>query len=292
MGGSPLANKTRYKVKKVMNNNVILVVEPKSSQEIILVGKGLGFGKKDNMVIELADTQIEKAFHTFDKKVKEDYFNLLTQLDENVIGISEEIIALAEDHLGKLNEHIHIVLTDHIGFALERIKMDMDINNPFLFEIKSLYPQEFEMGKRAAKMIKSRFNIEISESEMGFIALHLHSARQNKDIRETVKDTRLLKESVKIVEDSLNVKIDPEELTYFRLINHLRLAINRMEERKNIKNPLLETIKQKFEVSFRIAKAIGAYIQQNKEVEISEDELGYMAIHIERLKELAKVSNE
>lgn len=274
-----------------MNNNVILAVELQSHLEVVLIGKGLGFGKKDKMVVDIEKSKIEKEFHTFDKKIKEDYFTLLQQLDEDVISACEEVITIAEQKIGKLNERIHIVLTDHIGFALDRLKVGMEINNPFLFEIKTLYPQEFEVGRRAAEIIYQRLKTKISESEMGFIALHLHSARQNKSISETVKDTRLLKETVEIVEKALKYKINPEDLAYHRLINHLRLAINRMEEEKHIENPLLDTIKQKFSFSFEIAKKIALHINQYKNIKISEDELGYMAIHIERIRELIKSNN-
>ncbi|NLM12275.1 MAG: PRD domain-containing protein [Epulopiscium sp.] len=287
-----MTNKTRYQIKKVFNNNVILAVDLQSHEEVVLIGKGLGFGKKEKAIIDLDRTQIEKEFHTFDKKIKEEYFTLLQQLDEDVISACEEIITVAEEKLGKLNECIHIVLTDHIGFALERLKNGMDINNPFLFEIKTLYPKEFEMGRIAAEIIRNRLKTEISESEIGFIALHLHSARQNKNISDTVKDTRLLKEAVEIVERALDYKINPQDLAYYRLINHLRLAINRMEQDKHVENPLLDTIKQRFSLSFEIARDIAAHIKQYKDIRITDDELGYMAIHIERLRELMKSNNE
>lgn len=280
--------KPRYQIEKVMNNNVILVVDLQNHQELILVGKGLGFGKKEKLLIDADDKNIEKSFHTFDKKLKEEYFELLSQLDEKVISICQEIIAFAEKSLGKLNEYLHIVLTDHVGFALERIRIGMEISNPFLYEIKVLYPQEFEIGQWGAEIIRQRLGIEISESEMGFIALYLQSARQNKTIKETVQDTRLLKEAVEIIENRLEYKINPEEPTYIRLINHLRLKINRVQEEKHIKNPVLDIIKLRFLHSFEIAREIAFHIHKSKGCDISEDELGFMAMHIERIRELAK----
>ncbi|HHW68307.1 MAG: hypothetical protein PWP07_848 [Epulopiscium sp.] len=287
-----MTNKSRYQIKKVMNNNVILAVDLQNHQEVVLIGKGLGFGKKEKAIIEVDKSQIEKEFRTFDKKIKEEYFSLLQQLDEDVISACEEIITIAEEQLGKLNDHIHIVLADHIGFAVERLKNGMEINNPFLFEIKTLYPREFEIGRIGAEIIRNRLKTEISESEIGFIALHLHSARQNKSISETVKDTRLLKEAVEIVEKALDYKIDPQDLSYYRLVNHLRLAINRMEQNKQVENPLLDTIKQRFSFSFEIARNIADHIKQYKDIRITDDELGYMAIHIERLRELMKSNKE
>ncbi|NLL67051.1 MAG: PRD domain-containing protein [Clostridiaceae bacterium] len=283
-----MQTKTKYLIEKVMNNNVVLVTDLQSNHEMILIGRGLGFGKKDKTIVEFDNAQIDKAFLTFNKKLKEEYFALISQLDESVIDICEEIITIAEQNLGKLNDHLHIVLTDHVGFALERIKLGIEIENPFLFDIKSLYPHEFEIGKRGAEIIKERLGIQISESEMGFIALYLQSARQNKTITETVQDTRILKEAVDIVEEAFDIRINPEEPAYIRFINHLKLKTNQIQIEKYAVNPLLKTIKEQFKDSFNIAIKIADHIRKNKDIDISEDELGYMAIHIERMRTFAK----
>ncbi|SCX90639.1 PRD domain-containing protein [Alkaliphilus peptidifermentans] len=286
-----MINKKKYEIIKVLNNNVILALEPKKRQEMILVGKGIGFGRKDKTVISLSNDDLEKSFIAYDEKTKNQYFQLIDQIDSKVMGISEEIIAEAEEALGKLNSHIHIVLTDHIGFALDRIKMGMEISNPFIYEIKTLYDEEFRVGIKAAELIRDSLQIDICEDEIGFIALHLHSARQNKKITETVKNTRLLKELIQIIQDELSITLDIKDSMYIRLINHLKLVINRLEEKSYIDNPLLGDIKKQFSESFNIAYKIGAHISNIKNITVPDNELGYMTIHIEKLRnEKEKVS--
>ncbi|MCR1899592.1 PRD domain-containing protein [Irregularibacter muris] len=276
--------KRDYMISKVLNNNVILAVDKKTRQEHILVGKGIGFGKKDGKMVRLSNHDIEKSFIAYDKRTKKEYLQLLNQLDGKIIGMSEEIISLAEKELGHLNSHIHIVLTDHIAFAIERIHMQLEISNPFLYEIKALYPEEFQIGLKAAQLIKERLEVDIPEAEIGFIALHLHSARQNKKVKDTMKDTRLLKEVVDLVQKEIAMTIDNQDLMYTRLINHLRVAIIRTEEKKPIDNPLLESIKEQFEVSYRIAQKVGEYINEKKNIDVKEGEIGYLALHIERIR--------
>lgn len=277
-----------YTLSKILNNNVILVLDHKRNEELVLVGKGIGFGKKENKKITLREEDIEKSFVAFDESTKDDYYRLMKELNSKVIGVSEEIIAMAERKFGPLNSHIHIALTDHIGFTIERLKMGLKINNPFLYEIKILYPDEYRIGEKAAKLIKNRLGVSISETEIGFIALHIHSARENKEVSETVKDFRFLKELINIIEKESGIIIDNNTLDYNRLINHLRLSINRLEEKKYIKNPLLDTIKEQFVDSYNIAKKVGQHIEKNKNIKVKEDELGFMAIHIERIKEISK----
>lgn len=273
-----------YRIIKVLNNNVLLATKVETKEEMVLVGKGIGFSKRENTVVDLPHDKIIKAYRAYDSKTKEDYRKLVDQLDSDVIGISEEIILKAESLLGSLNPHIHIALTDHIGFALERIKMGMEINNPFLYEIKTLYAEEFHAGEIAAEMIRNALGVEINDSEIGFVALHFHSARQNRKVSDTVKNTRMLKEIVDIIETSLDYKLSNEGLMYSRLITHLKIALTRLEEHKYIENTLLDSIKEKFIDSFAIAAKIGSYIEENTNMKVSEDELGFLALHIERIK--------
>jgi transcriptional antiterminator len=272
----------------VLNNNVLLAIKVDSKEEMVLVGKGIGFNKHENIIVELPPDKIEKAYGAYDSRTKGDYIKLIEHLDRDVIGISEEVISKAESLLGNLNQHIHIALTDHIGFALERIKMGMEINNPFLYEIKTLYADEFKAGEIAAEMIRNTLGVEINDSEIGFIALHFHSARQNRKVSETVKNTRILKEIVDIIESNLNYKVSSEGLMYSRLITHLKTVLTRLEEHKYIENILLDSIKEKFMDSFTIASKIGLYVEENTNMKVSEDELGYIALHIERIKSIKK----
>jgi len=277
----------RYQILKIYNNNAILVLNKETKQEAVLVGKGIGFGKKQGETQEIAPEQVEKLFFTYDDKLKSEYLTLIGQIDEQVLAICSEIIHMAATILGPLHQRVHIVLTDHIGFALERIKTGMEIHNPFLDEIKMLYPQEFEMGLTAQRMIQTALGIEIVEDEVAFIALHLSAARQQKDVKESVKITRLIKELVEIIETMLGLTI-PKDLTYSRLIQHLRGAIDRLSNGYQVENPLLETLKRDMKDSFEVALKLKERIESSLDIVVPEDEVGFMAIHINRVKRTIK----
>jgi transcriptional antiterminator len=281
-----MSKKKLYKISKVLNNNVILANDLINNKELVLVGKGIGFGHKTEEEVEIDPDKIDKFFINYDEKSKNEFIQLINELDTKAMGISEEIIALAEKKLSKLNPHIHIALTDHISFTLERLKKGMLINNPFTEEIKILYPDEYKVGIKAAEMIKKRLDIEIPVSEIGFIAMHLHAACQNKKVSETVKYTNFLKEIVHILEHELDIKLDPGDLNYKRLITHLRFSLDRLEKGKFIQNPLLDKIKSEFYGSYLIAKKIGKKIEDELRLKIDEDELGYLSIHIQRLNNI------
>ncbi|CAH2214650.1 PRD domain-containing protein [Tepidibacter aestuarii] len=276
--------KKNFRVLKLLNNNIILAFDLDNKEEVILLGKGIGFGKKENKKAYIPRNSIEKSFVTYDDKMTNDYFKIVNSTDSKVIEISEKIIDSAEKKLGDLNSHIHILLTDHIGFAIERVNSGLEITNPFIDEINILYPEEFKIASEGISIIKENLDIDLGRGEVGFIAMHLHSAKKNVNVKETVKSTRILNEIVNIIEDGLNIKIKKTDYEYKRLINHLQGALDRIKNKKTIKNPLLSNIKEQFKDSFEIIEKIKEKIEEEYETEVLEEELGYMAIHIERLK--------
>lgn len=276
-----------YKIIRVLNNNVILAKNITNNTETVLVGKGIGFGVKSGQERSFSPDTIEKSFMTYDEKLKRDYMELVEQLDETILAMCTEIILMAEKRLGELNSRLHIVLTDHIGFALERIKAGMEIHNPFLHEIRNLYEEEYQVGLSAQDVIEKTTGIRIVEDEVGFIALHLNAARQHKDVKETLRSTRLIKELVTIIESNLNYKIE-SDLTYSRLIHHLRGSIERIEKGQTVLNPLLDTLRKEFKDSYKIAGRVKVRIEEELDAIVPDDELGYMAIHIDRIRRMSK----
>lgn len=66
-----------FTVKKVLNNNVLIASHHKYS-EVVLIGKGIGFGKKQDDVIE--DKGYDKMFILKDEKEQKQFKSSLTML--------------------------------------------------------------------------------------------------------------------------------------------------------------------------------------------------------------------
>ena len=61
------------------------------------------------------------------------------------------------------------------------------LENPFLDEIKTLFSREYELAQKAATMIEDKTKIHFPEDEIGFITLHIHSARNDGGLSNTIK---------------------------------------------------------------------------------------------------------
>ncbi|KAJ53439.1 transcriptional antiterminator [Clostridium tetanomorphum] len=272
-----------YVVIKMLSNNV--VVTQKDDNYFVLLGKGIGFGKKKGDIISEGQN-IEHKFIQINDKEKHNYENVLKNIDEEVLALTEEIIALASEKLGEeLNSHIHVALADHINFAIKRIKEGIDIVNPFLYEIRTLYPIEYSIAEQTIKLVKDKLGIELPESEVGFITLHIYSARVNTDVSDSLKWTRIVKEVVDYISKRLNITLNEKSLEYSRLISHLRYAIYRIEQGKNLENMFLPSVKKQLKKEFEFSREVCDFISKKLNKKVPEDEVGYIAVHIHRLLE-------
>lgn len=275
-----------YTITRVLNHNVVLVEEPGSKQEIVLFGKGIGFSIKPGNIIPAHDQRVEKRFRLENESHQKQYQTLLSQVDPAVVGIAEEIIALiATEITPQLNEHVHVALPDHIQFAIYRLNNGMEIVNPFLFEIQTLYTKEYALAKRAADMIKKAFALDIPDSEIGFLALHIHSAISYVPVKKAVQFTNIISELVNIIEQRTGKTIERSTVDYVRLITHLRFAVERIRQQKSIINPLLDRVKTTIPEAYELASELASYISSRLEVIVPEDEVGYMALHVYRLSQ-------
>ena len=275
----------KYIIKKIFNNNVILAENISSKRELILIGRGIGFSQNNGDQILKSELKIDKEFAPITGDKRENYIKLLEEIDSKVIGITEEIIAMASGELNEeLDQHIRIGLADHIAFSLKRIKKGIEVANPFLAETRTLYSQEYKLAEKAVEMISERFELEIPEGEVGFITLHIHGARNERGVSKTLKNTSLIKELVTEVENVLGKKLSYESLNYARLVNHLRFALERIETEASNQNPLLENIKENFDFSFRLAEKLAEIIESKFDYQVPEAEKGYLALHLNRLK--------
>ena len=273
-----------FNVMKVFNNNIVLVYQ--ANVEKILYEKGIGVGKQigDNIS---KNASIEKIY-SIENKVNYDNFNkLANRVEVELIALCEEIIYMISKELNEdLHERVHISLVDHIEFTLKRLKNGENVENPLLDEIKTLFPKEFELAKRAAIMIEDKIKIHFPDDEIGFITLHIHAARNDGGLSNTVKYAFISNTMIKMIEDELSIKIDKESICYARLITHIRFTIQRIFNNTVIKNKLLHTIKHKYYSSFKLAEEISKFIEGELELKVIEDETAFLALYIERFKRI------
>ncbi|MGL9791868.1 BigG family transcription antiterminator [Enterococcus sp. DIV2461a] len=69
-------------------------------------------------------------------------------------------------------------------------------------------------------------------------------------------------------------------------MNHLRLFIHRFQQNQYavLDEEILEVVKKKYAESYEISKKVQVLLMRNFHYQVPNEELGYLSIHIERLR--------
>ena len=281
-------------IERVYNNNVVLVKDEQSQKELILTGCGIGFQKKIGQIAD--ESKIEKKFIAEDEGFKNKISKLALEVDEDVFKASSAIVEYAETKLKtELYDYIYVALTDHIAFALKRYKENIEIKNELLYEIRRIHKREFEIGIWAIDYLNREFDVNLPEDEAAFIAMHIVNANYNENTSESFLMTKIVKEILNIIRYFYSVEFNQNEMNYERLLTHLKFFAKRLiknESKENKQNELLGIIKEKYEDSYKCASKIKTFIEEHYEYVVSEDELLYLILHINRVIEVIKIEEK
>ena len=276
------------RIKKVINNNVLCVVD-QAGRESIVTGKGIGFQRKTGQFVDPAS--IEKTYHMEDQGEQRKLRELCQQIPLDHLKLTEELISHIKSQVHTpLNESLLITLADHISFAIQRKQKGIEFENPLQGAVACYYPTEYRLGWQCLEMIRDKTGVQLSDSEASFITLHIVNAELNTSMSVMYDITRLIDGAVQVVEYYYQKQFDRESLDFSRFVVHLRYFAQRL-----LSNQMLADGQEEQDASFyqliaktcqkhyQCAKCIADYIRNTYHKELSEGELIYLTIHLKRI---------
>jgi len=270
-----------FRVIKALNHNGVLAVDMDTYKEYILLGKGIGFGKKVNERMEAPE---DAHIYLLQKDTERGPSReLINEIPPEILEITNNIIVEAEKIFKKVDQNILCPLADHIAYAIKRIKSNEQISNPLTQDIKALFPEEYEVARKGKDIIKEIEGVEINEDEIGYIALHIHSSLGSEKVSQAMEIAILVRACITSIEDSIGKKIDIESLSYNRLMSHIKYMAARILKGETIKLDMNDYISERFPKSFEIAEGICKKLGRELKKDINDVEIGYLAMHIERV---------
>lgn len=274
------------KIDKIINNNVVSAMED-NGNEIVVMGRGIGFHVKRGM--DIAGEQIEKVFRLDNPGTLDQFKQLLENLPLEHLQVSTEIINYAKSVLNrKINQNIYITLTDHINFSIDRYHQKMMFTNPLLREVKTFYKEEYLVGEYAIALIERRIGIKLPVDEAASIALHIVNAEYNTRMRDTIDITNLIQAVLGIVKKEFGMELDETSLNYERFITHLRFLAHRIYSRELLGNDdnqeFYEMVSKMYPEESTCSLKVRDYISETYGHKVSDEEVSYLAVHIKRVR--------
>lgn len=270
-----------YRVSKVLNNNGVIAIEMEENQEYVLLGKGIGFGKKVSQRFEAPSDCTRYSLKNDTERGSA--ASLVKSVDPVFLEIANEVLREAERTFGNIDKRILFPLADHISFAVARMKNGEQISNPLTGDIHVLFYKEFQVASVLKKILSDRMQVEIGDDEIGYVALHVHSAIEDEKVSVAMQMARTVRECVSIIEAETGKKIDVMTLDYNRLMNHVKYMAARLLRGEELKININDYIEIKFPKAFAIATTVCDHLGENIGVQPGEREIGYLAMHIERV---------
>ncbi|TDN90921.1 PRD domain-containing protein [Microbacterium sp. BK668] len=269
---------------KVLNNNVVISVD-EQGRERVLMGRGLGFQLKASDAIDPA--KVEKTFVIDQSGDPEHTRRVLADVPYPVIEAVSAAVDGAERQLERdLGRRLLIAVIDHIQYVLERLDAGIRIPTTNMPELRVLHPQEFAAAATMATVISSRLDRALPDEEAVFLTMHLLNATRDEPNGTAAQLFRRVQHVVATVERGLGVTLDVENPDYARFVLHVQFLLQRLVSQSMLRSndsSFFEFARVKYPESYRIAEDVKSYVAAATGSALSDEELLYLIVHVERL---------
>lgn len=196
----------------------------------------------------------------------------------------------------KLTENAYMGLTIHLAIAVQRVLRGEEIHMLVETLASLKHDAHFEIAREIGESIENVFQIKFPEDELGYITMHLKGSKlvtgsminQDELLITNFEITRLASNMIHHFKSLSGFHLLEDDHLLVGLVSHLRPAITRIKLNMEIRNPLLDKIKEMYPEIFAMSKTVSQIIESKYEIHLPEGEIGYIAMHfgasIERLR--------
>lgn len=229
-------------------------------------------------------------------------------LKDRLFGfIDPQTVAFVEQILSDTEKELHIKYTDsgymalivHLSLSIERLrsgeKIQMEAEE--LDRLSGL--PEFAVAEQIAEKIHVRFKLSIPKAEVGFITMHLSSARIWPQTRRTrsqlqsVNTRQVVMSIVESVEQELSLPFHTCSRMIEELTSHMDSMISRLSMNIQLDNSQGSAIRQKYPDVYRAVEHACDLFRDKLYIEdISPSEITFVAMHFAAAAETLRVEQK
>ncbi|MCL2558574.1 MAG: PRD domain-containing protein [Treponema sp.] len=275
------------------NNNIILARD--GEREVIVLGKGIGFSARPGEKVDPG--LVEKIFVPKETSQVSRFTDILAELPYETVLLAGKIVDYGKKRLRQpLSQSIVVALADHLNFALLRIKDGLEIEIPLAWDIKHIYPLEYNLSRDALGIIKADTGVELPEAEAAAIALHfINAGAEYSDMPNTILMSMIIKKSLGIVEAHYETILDESVPDFNGFVSLLRNTIMRFlydRDEKQVKEDVeLHTLLRRRNVSeFACAEKIASFIKGEYKWSLSLNDVSFLTLYINRITDYGNLN--
>ncbi|MEU8619530.1 PRD domain-containing protein [Streptomyces sp. NPDC048623] len=273
------------KALRVLNNNVVLALD-KQGQEVILTGRGIGFGSRQGKPVD--PTLIKRVFVPADGHDPGHLAEALALISEDVLRAV--VIALGEAGIeGRESTRptLVVAVADHVAGALDRAARGIVVEYPLSAEVQTLYATEYAQAQLLLRAINERVVPKLEASEATALTLHLVNAGfVSGDLSFTYTMTGVIQQMLAVVRERYGLDVSQDSIGAARFITHVRYLFARIQQHRQLKgheSTIGKGIRQHYPEATHTAQQLATIVELRLGQQLSEDEVSYLALHVARM---------
>ncbi|UFJ39891.1 BglG family transcription antiterminator [Brevibacillus humidisoli] len=209
---------------------------------------------------------------------------LLGLIDKEKLRKVEAALEHLQDDLPyPLADSAYIGLMIHLALAVERIQKGENIyfDEHTLAELKET--QEYRVAQEIVRRLADIFLTEIPVAEIGYITMHLRGAKLRSfqagaDWPENLDLVAKTNRFIQACAERMRLPLQDDPSLFHELLKHMEPAVYRLNRQMEIRNPILEQIRNNYPELFRVVKKAAADVFAD--MDVPDEEIGFLVLHI------------
>lgn len=267
-----------------INNNIAVCVDS-AGTELIAMGKGIGYGKLPREI------DLDDVTHTY-YKVDERQLAGITDIPQEVLTFAAVEADRIRDQLPyQLSPNFAFTLADHIAFAIDRARRNLQVRMPLAFDIEQNYSTESRIGRQLVRRMRRTFKVALREDEAAGIAMSIVNAQvtapSEDQVERQLSDEDLLEDITEMVENHFDITVDRTSFAFSRYATHIYYLFDRLREGdlfvlEGIEG--LQGVEEQLPEEVECVKKITARLEETWGTSLTDEERLFLVLHVGRIR--------
>ncbi len=225
---------------------------------------------------------------------------LFRYIDPQIVSFVEKILSDTAEQLDiQYTDSGYMALVVHLSLALRRLLSGekIEMNPEDLEELSRL--EEFPVAQKIAGRIGEQFQVKIPKEEVGFITMHLSTARvwpqsrRQRSQMQSINTRQVVMEIVSRVEKELGLPFHTCTRMIEELMSHMDSMISRLSMNIQLENTQVEAIQKNYpDIYAAVEKGCGVFKSLLQIKDVSPSEITFVAMHFVAAAETLRVEQK
>ncbi|WP_207669260.1 BglG family transcription antiterminator [Fonticella tunisiensis] len=217
--------------------------------------------------------------------------DILTHVGEmELIYVNKIIYDIQRENNISLTDDSYWELTIYFLIMVDRIRKGKHVRFLNADAVRIMKTREYSMALTVADKIMKLLHLNINQDEICYITMHLLGIKVNVysvsddetvNFRFNEEIEVVINRLIKYIKDRFNLDLTMDKKLILGLSLHFVSAINRLKYGTSIHNPMIDEIKRNYPYAFNIAVEISNILKDSFQIDIIEDEIGFIALHLQ-----------